>query len=60
MPTIENHKEMVPFEHYTALYAKLDPAEVREVPAAEGVPSDITGALRTGETALPGPFLRWE
>ena len=38
----------------------MDPAEVREVPAAEGVPSDITGALRTGETALPGPFLRWE
>jgi len=30
MPTIENHKEMVPFEHYVALYAKLDPAEVTE------------------------------
>ena len=27
MPTIENHKEMVPFEHYVGLYAKLDPAE---------------------------------
>ena len=27
---VENHKEMVPFEHYTALYAKLDPAEASE------------------------------
>lgn len=27
MPTIENHKEMVPFAHYAGLYAKLDPAE---------------------------------
>ena len=27
MATIENHKELVPFEHYTALYAKLDPLE---------------------------------
>ena len=30
MATIENNKEMVPFEHYTALYAKLDPAEATE------------------------------
>ena len=30
MPTVENHKEMVPFEHYTALYAKLDPMEAAE------------------------------
>ena len=28
MPKVENNKEMVPFEHYVALYAKLDPAEV--------------------------------
>ena len=27
MPAVENHKEMVPLEHYTALYAKLDPDE---------------------------------
>ena len=27
MPTVENHKEMVPFEHYVGLYAKLDPEE---------------------------------
>ena len=37
MPTVENHKEMVPFEHYTALYAHLDPAEVS---ARCGVPYD--------------------
>ncbi|MBR1561277.1 MAG: DUF3786 domain-containing protein [Clostridia bacterium] len=30
MPVIENNKEMVPFEHYAALYAKLDPAEASE------------------------------
>ena len=30
MPVIENHKEMVPFEHYVGLYAKLDPAEASE------------------------------
>ena len=30
MPKVENNKEMVPFEHYVALYAKLDPAEVSE------------------------------
>ena len=30
MPTVENHKEMVPFEHYTALYAKLNPTEAAE------------------------------
>ena len=35
----------------------LDPLEVKPVKAAEGVPCDITGAPRTGETALPGPFL---
>ena len=27
MPTVENHKELVPFEHYTALFEKLDPVE---------------------------------
>ena len=37
MPTVENHKEMVPFEHYTALYAKLDPLEASE---RCGVPYD--------------------
>lgn len=26
MATIQNNKEMVPFEHYVALYGKLDPA----------------------------------
>ena len=30
MPMVENHKEMVPFEHYVGLYAKLDPAEAAE------------------------------
>ena len=30
MPVVENHKEMVPFEHYTALYARIDPAEASE------------------------------
>ena len=30
MPNVENHKEMVPFEHYTALYAKLNPTEAAE------------------------------
>ena len=30
MPTVENHKEMVPFEHYVGLYAKIDPAEAAE------------------------------
>jgi len=30
MPTVENHKEMVPFEHYTALFEKLDPVEAGE------------------------------
>ena len=37
----------------------MDPAQVRKVPAAEGVPCDITGAPRTEETALPGPFMKW-
>ena len=27
MPTVENHKEMVPFEHYTGLFEKIDPVE---------------------------------
>lgn len=27
MPTVENHKELVPFEHYAALFEKLDPVE---------------------------------
>lgn len=30
MPTVENHKELVPFEHYVGLYAKLDPHEAAE------------------------------
>ena len=30
MPKVENNKEMVPLEHYVALYAKLDPAEASE------------------------------
>ena len=30
MPTVENNKERVPFEHYAALYAKLDPLEAGE------------------------------
>ena len=30
MPTVENHKELVPFEHYTALFEKLDPMEASE------------------------------
>ena len=40
MREVENHKEMVPFEHYVGLYAKLDPEEaaarcgVRYDPAA--------------------------
>ena len=37
----------------------LDPAEVQPVPAAEGVPCDISGAPRTGEKVLPGPFAAW-
>jgi hypothetical protein len=35
----------------------FDPEQVKPVAAAEGVPCDITGTPRTGETALPGPFL---
>jgi hypothetical protein len=27
MPIVENHKEMVPFEHYVGLFEKLDPEE---------------------------------
>ena len=40
MPTIKNHKEMVPYEHYLGLYAQIDPEEaaarcgVRYDPAA--------------------------
>jgi len=30
MPTVENHKEMVPFEHYVGLYAKIDPRQAAE------------------------------
>lgn len=30
MPVVENHKEMVPFEHYVGLYAKIDPREASE------------------------------
>lgn len=30
MPTVENHKELVPFEHYTGLFEKLDPLEAAE------------------------------
>lgn len=30
MPVIENNKEMVPFEHYQALFSKLDPAEAAQ------------------------------
>lgn len=30
MAVVENNKEMVPFEHYTALFEKLDPAEVAQ------------------------------
>ena len=36
-----------------------DPREIRRVPATEGVPCDITGAPRTGESVLPGPFADW-
>lgn len=30
MPNVENHKELVPFEHYTGLFEKLDPVEAAE------------------------------
>ena len=30
MKTVENHKEMVPFEHYVGLYEKLDPVEASQ------------------------------
>ena len=30
MPNVENHKELVPFEHYTGLFEKLDPVEATE------------------------------
>lgn len=30
MPTVENHKELVPFEHYTSLFEKLDPVEAAQ------------------------------
>ena len=39
------------------LHMIFDPEQVKPVAAAEGVPCDITGTPRTGETALPGPFL---
>ena len=38
------------------LHMIMDPEQVQHVPAAEGVPCDITGAPRTEETVLPGPF----
>ena len=36
-----------------------DPRDVRRVPATDGVPCDITGAERTGDAVLPGPFADW-
>ena len=30
MPNVDNHKELVPFEHYTGLFEKLDPVEAAE------------------------------
>lgn len=30
MPTVENNKELVPFEHYIGLFANLDPVEAAE------------------------------
>ena len=30
MPVVENNKEMVPFEHYAGLFAKIDPHEAAE------------------------------
>jgi len=30
MPVVENNKEMVPFEHYTGLFEKLDPVEAAQ------------------------------
>jgi len=30
MPNVENHKELVPFEHYTGLFSELDPLEAAE------------------------------
>ena len=30
MANVENHKELVPFEHYVGLYANLDPMEAAE------------------------------
>lgn len=30
MANVENNKEMVPFEHYTGLFAKLDPVEASQ------------------------------
>jgi len=39
------------------LHMLMDPEEVQRVPAAEGVPCDLAGEARTGETALPGPFV---
>lgn len=37
----------------------MDPAKVCGVPAAGGVPGDINGEPRIGDTVLPGPFLSW-
>lgn len=44
MPTVENHKEMVPFEHYTAQWAKLDPKEAASRCGASYDP--VTQSLR--------------
>ena len=30
MPNVENHKELVPFEHYAGLFGKLDPVEASQ------------------------------
>jgi len=30
LPKVENHKEMVPFEHYVGLFEKLDPVEAAQ------------------------------
>ncbi len=36
-----------------------DPRKVRRIPATDGVSCDITGAPRTGDAVLPGPFADW-
>ena len=44
MPTVENHKEMVPFEHYAGLFEKLDPEEAA---ARCGVAYDVPSGVFT-------------